>query len=276
MTHMKKKKKAKPGQVRITADTKGQKLAYAKLRALVLETVQHSKSPSWTARQLIKKLKIANSKADVIRVLDALVKQGKMNLLEEGVYASLVRPKASQEVIRPSVAKGKNVYTGRVDLTRSGAAYVIVDDLEDDIYVPARHTAGAMHRDMVEVDMVPARKGRKPEGRILRVVKRALEQVIGTLKLYKKFAVVVPDKTSIQFDIIIPADKLSEAVDGDKVVARITDWTTASPSGEIVHVLGATGSHELEMQSILIHNGFNLAWPEEVIEECLHLPEEIT
>jgi ribonuclease R len=258
------------------ANPKGQKLPYAKLRMLAIETIQQSKSPSWTARQLIKKLKIANGKADMTRVLDSLVKQGKLATAEEGIYTSLMRKKVKAEPERVLLpVTGKNVHQGRVDMTRSGSAYVITDDLEEDIYVPAKYTGGAMHKDIVQVDVIPGRRGRKPEGRVVAIVKRALEQVIGTLKFYKKFAVVVPDRLNIQFDIIVPMDKLAEAVDGDKVVVKITDWTQASPSGEVVHVLGASGSHELEMQSILIHNGFNLAWPEEVLEECLSLPDDI-
>ena len=257
------------------ANTKGHKLPYAKLRALAIETIQHSKSPSWTPRQLIKKMKVANSKPDMVRVMDALVKQGKLIRTEEDVYTSKMLPKIKAEPVKASqvVVTGKNIHQGRVDMTRSGAAYVIIEDMDDDIYVPARYTGGAMHKDIVAVDLIPARRGRKPEGRIVAIVKRALEQAIGTIKLYKNFAVLVPDRANIQFDIIVPTDKLNEAVDGDKVVVKITYWTQSSPSGEVVHVLGAYGSHELEMQTILIHNGFNLAWPEEVLEECLHLPE---
>lgn len=260
------------------ANTKGHKLPYAKLRALAIETIQHSKSPSWTPRQLIKKMKVANSKPDMVRVLDALVKQGKLTLTEEDVYTSKMQPKIKAEPVKttPVAVTGKNIHQGRVDMTRSGAAYVIIEDMEDDIYVPPRYTGGAMHKDIVAVDMIPARRGRKPEGRIVAIVKRAMEQAIGTIKLYKNFAVLVPDRANIQFDIIVHTDKLNEAVDGDKVVVKITDWTQSSPVGEVVHVLGAYGSHELEMQSILIHNGFNLAWPEEVLNECQYLPEEIT
>lgn len=262
-----------------TPSPKGQKLPYAKLRALAIETIQHSKSPSWTPRQLIKKMKVANGKADMVRVMDALVKQGKMAKAEEEIYTSLLRPKVNTEKIheaRPVASKGKNLLQGRVDLTRTGAAYIVIEDEVDDIYVPAKHTGGAMHKDIVQVDVIPGRRGKKPEGRIVSIVKRAMEQAIGTIKMYKNFAVLVPDRLNIRFDIIIPMDKLSEAVDGDKVVVKITDWTQASPTGEVIHVLGASGSHELEMQSILINNGFNLAFPEEVIEECKSLPDEIS
>ena len=255
---------------------KGNKLPYEKLRGLVLDTIVSGKSDGWSARQLIKKLKIANSKTDVVKVLDSLAKQGKVSADEEGVYRSLLAPKVSDRKIPTAKAVGKNVHTGIVDLTRSGSAYVIVDGMDDDIFVSPRNVGGAMNRDRVEVEIVSQRRGRKPEGRIVNVVKRSIEQVMGTLRMFKSFAVVVPDRSNIRFDVIIPTDKVGEAVDGDKVVAKITSWEKESPSGEIVHVLGASGSHELEMQSILIHNGFNLAFPEQVIDECRYLGESIS
>ena len=110
---------------------------------------------------------------------------------------------------------------------------------------------------------------------IRRPPRSTLDRSSAASDVYKR-QVLVPDRMNMPFDIIVPIDKMSEAIDGDKVVVKITDWSQGSPSGEVVHVLGASGSHELEMQSILIHNGFNLAWPDEVLEECLKLPDEIT
>ncbi|MEO5906505.1 MAG: hypothetical protein ABIQ11_07255, partial [Saprospiraceae bacterium] len=255
--------------------TKGQKVPYERLRIMILDIIQRNKSQPWSARQVLKKLKVANSKTDVAKILEGLLKQGKLSSEGEGVYHSLMAPKRSTEKIPETKPVGKNVHQGTVDMTRSGSAYVVVPDMEDDVYVTSKNTGGAMNRDKVEVEIISNRRGRKPEGRIVSIVKRAIEQVMGTLKIYKKFAVVVPDRMNMQFDIIIPADKLGEAVDGDKVVVKITDWSRESPEGEVVHVLGASGSHELEMQSILIHNGFNLAFPEEVLDECKKLPDDI-
>ncbi len=273
---MKKTKKHKSNSIPQVSGSKGQKLPYEKLRILVLETIQLSKNPAWTPRQLIKKLKIANGKSDLIRVLEGLVKQGKLSVDAEGVYASQGKAKPSTPPQRPAKATGKPAYQGIIDMTRSGSAYVVTDDLEEDVYIPSRNLGGAMHKDKVEIELLSHRRGRKPEGLVVAILKRAIEQVIGTLKLYKKFAVVVPDRMNIQFDVIVPMDKLSEAVDGDKVVVKITEWKNNAPSGEVVHVLGASGSHELEMQSILINNGFNLAWPDQVIDESRNLPEGIS
>src|SRR5688500_13844447 len=220
MAHMKKKQRSSnsiPGSFA----PKGNKLPYEKLRGLVLDTIVSGKSDGWSARQLIKKLKIANSKTDVAKVLDSLAKQGKVSVDEEGVYKSLMAPKVSDRKVPLAKAVGKNVHTGIVDLTRSGSAYVIVDGMDDDIFVSPRNVGGAMNRDRVEVEIVSQRRGRKPEGRIVNVVKRNIEQVMGTLRMFKSFAVVVPDRSNIRFDVIIPTDKVGEAVDGDKVVAKI-------------------------------------------------------
>ena len=270
-----KKKKNSTGRAFSSPSTKGKKLAYAQLRALVLDTLEKN-SGTWNPRQLIKKLKIANNKADMMRVLDALVKQKKVLIEKDESFKAVTRRKIVSETSLSTSSISKDALRGRVDMTRSGAAYVLVEGREEDIFVTQRYTGGAMHRDIVEVELLPPRRGKKPEGRIVRIVKRAIEQVIGTLRLYKKFAVVVPDRINMQFDVVVPIEKMNEAVDGDKVVVKITNWGQASPTGEVVHVLGASGSHELEMQSILIHNGFNLAFPENVIDECKNLPDEIT
>ena len=269
------KKKSKTNHPAVPSSVKGRKLPYASLRTLVLEALE--KQPAaMNARQLIKKLKIANNKADVDRVLEALTKQGKLTANGDEAYAAVKRKVKTEIAAIPIKTPGAKVMRGRVDMTRSGSAYVIVEDMDDDVFVTQRQINGAMHRDTVEVELLPARKGKRVEGRIVNVIKRAIEQVIGTVRMYKKFAVVVPDRMTIQFDVVVPINKLNEAADGDKVVVKITDWSKSPPEGEVVHVVGASGSHELEMQSILIHNGFNLAFPEQVIHECKSLPEHIT
>ena len=74
---MKKRNKTRGKSPVAPLNTKGKKLAYAPLRTLVLETLERNPG-AWNARQLIKKLKIANNKTDVERVLEALTKQKKL------------------------------------------------------------------------------------------------------------------------------------------------------------------------------------------------------
>src|SRR6187399_1823539 len=121
---MKKTKKSKSNSIPQVPGMKGKKLSYEKLRTVVVDTIQASKNPNWTPRQLIKKLKIANSKSDLVRVLDGLVKQKKLSVNSEGIYMSLEIKNQSSSSAHPAKASGKQTYQGRVDMTKSGSAYV--------------------------------------------------------------------------------------------------------------------------------------------------------
>jgi exoribonuclease R len=67
-------------------------------------------------------------------------------------------------------------YLGIIDMTRSGSAYLVTDDLEDDVYISSKNLGGAMHKDKVEIELVSQRKGRKPEGIVVAILKRALNR----------------------------------------------------------------------------------------------------
>src|SRR5690349_2592356 len=175
---MKKTKKSDPKSAMSGTTGKGQKLTYDKLRIVVMDTIQKSKTQTWSARQLLKKRRVANGKRDIVRLLDGLVKQGKRSLADDGMYSSLMEPKMSKQAVVPAQAVSHDAVQGTVDMTRSGAAYVIVDGMEEDVYVPPRHLGGAMNRDKVEIEIISNRRGKKPEGRIVKVVKRAIEHVI--------------------------------------------------------------------------------------------------
>ena len=81
---------------------KGQKLPFARLRHLVQETLEAAPNRRWSPRQLIKELKIANSKPDLDRVLEALAKQQKIKSLGDGVYSvtGTAAPVASRTAAR--------------------------------------------------------------------------------------------------------------------------------------------------------------------------------
>src|SRR6187399_3044046 len=141
-----KKKKNSSGRGFASTSTKGKKLAYAQLRALVLDTLEKN-SGTWNPRQLIKKLKIANNKADMMRVLDALVKQKKVTVDQDETFKAVTRRKLVSATPLSTSPESKDALRGRVDMTRSGAAYVLVEGREEDIFVTQRYTGGAMHRD---------------------------------------------------------------------------------------------------------------------------------
>lgn len=153
---------------------------------------------------------------------------------------------------------------GVVDGTRRGGAYIIVPDREEDVYVHAKNINQALHGDTVLIKVVP-RKG-KDEGVVVKIVKRARTQFIGTLQMNDRFGFLVPDNERITVDLYIPKTKLNGAENGQKVIGEITDWPSDSknPFGKILEVLGDAGNNDVVMHSILFEYDLPYEFPPEV------------
>jgi ribonuclease R len=176
-----------------------------------------------------------------------------------------------------SVTSG-SIVTGTVDMKQTGKAYIISKELSEDVFIAASNTYHALHGDLVKVRLFPKRKDRKLEGQIIEVIERAKKFFVGVIEHSGKYAFLVPDNISIPIDIYIPANHLKGAKNGEKAVARITDWPSHSrnPFGEVVEVLGKPGEHEVEMNSILVDYGFPTGFPKAVESEANMISDRIT
>ncbi|WP_086475604.1 ribonuclease R [Arenibacter amylolyticus] len=165
-----------------------------------------------------------------------------------------------------AIASTKTYHTGRVDITGRGNAYIVVEGMEDDVFVPFNKLKKAFHKDEVEVYIFPKRKGKKLEGEITKVVSRFKDNFVGIVDMQKDFAFVRPTDYRMYTDIFIPKDKLSTAQDGDKVIVELKEWpdNADSPFGKIVQVLGKPGEHDTEIHSILAEYGLPHEFPAEV------------
>jgi ribonuclease R len=122
-------------------------------------------------------------------------------------------------------------------------------------------------------------EARKPEGEVLKVIKRASEFFIGTLRKSKKYAILMPDNTNMLVDILVPIDQCADAKDGEKVVVRIIDWQEGqnkAPIGKVTQSLGTAGGTDFEMKKILISQGFELTHSDEALAEAAAIPEQIS
>ena len=170
------------------------------------------------------------------------------------------------------------ILEGRVDMTQSGAAYVITDDDEQDIYIAPKRVRRAMDGDTVKVRLYARRSGKKAEGEIVEVVQRKRTEFVGVLEMAGKFGFLVPDNRKMLVDLYIPEDKINGARHGQKCIARMTDWPerASSPFGEIIQVLGDPRNHEVEIHSILAEFDLPYAFPEAVEREASKISRDIT
>ncbi|SCC62667.1 ribonuclease R [Chitinophaga costaii] len=171
------------------------------------------------------------------------------------------------------------VFQGKLETTRSGMAFVIVEGVERDIMVRPHDLNTAQNGDEVTVKVVRQGKGRA-EGIVTKVITRKKNEFTGTLQVSENFAFLVSDKNATLPDIYIPLTALKGGVNGDKALVRITNWggepgKSRKPSGEVVEVLDARNAGDLAMKEILVDNGFNLHFPDEVMAEVDQLPLEI-
>lgn len=163
-------------------------------------------------------------------------------------------------------ASTKTYHTGTVDITGRGNAYIIIEGMDDDIFVPFNKLKKAFHKDTVEVYIYPRRKGKKLEGEITRVVERKKNSFVGIVDMQKTFAFVRPTDFRMYTDVFVSLDKIGNAKNGEKVIVEITEWPddADSPFGKITEVLGMPGEHNTEIHSILAEYGLPYEFPMEI------------
>ena len=171
-------------------------------------------------------------------------------------------------------------YEGIVDMVASGAAYVRVEELENDIYVNQRNVNYALEGDRVEVVLQrqALRAGDNPEGAITKVLERSNKQYVGVAEVSRAAIFVRPDARKLPMDIFFARKDYPQVKDGDKVVFRISDWHEGmrSPRGIIVDVLGQVGDNDTEMHAILAEYDLPYRFEPEIDEAAQAISAEIT
>ena len=209
---------------------------------------------SFNYKQIASKLGITDSKDrnNLIQRLGQLKAKERIVEEERGKY----RKKASERVL----------VTGKVDLANNGNAYILVDDMDDDVFVPNSQLNTAFHGDTVEIFLKRKRNGRRPEGRVSRVLERKKKAYVGIVEKHKTFVFVRPTDPKMYTDIFVPLERSKKVADGAKVLVALGDWPAdaESPYGTITEILGMPGEHNTEIHSILAEYGLPYEFPYEV------------
>ena len=255
---------------------KGLKLTARQLQGEVLRLFKRNPKKRYNPKQVTRKIDTDNNKDSVVYAIEKLVERKKIVALGDYKYQLARGEKPARKHSRSG--GDRTEYVGYVDMTRAGSAFIICEGLETDVFVHSRKLNGALNGDKVRIDAWYPGGRKKPEGVVKEILTRNTNHFMGTLKRSKKYAFVIPDKEDMPVDIYVDLQNINEARDGEKVVVRITEWnesSSRSPEGVITSVLGQPGSNEIEMKAILINNGFELEFPDEVIEESEDLRSDI-
>jgi len=220
----------------------------------IFTVLEKDPKKSYNYKQIAAKLGLDNTqdRNQLIKRLGQLKEKNRIQEENRGSYMAL--------------ASTKKYQTGTVDLTGRGNAYVVIEGMEDDVFVHANKVNKAFHGDTVEVYIFPRRKGKKLEGEIANILERKKTEFVGIVDIQKTFAFVRPTDFRMYTDFFIPKDSINGANDGDKVIVKLESWDGKddSPTGTITEVLGKPGEHNTEIHAILAEYGLPYEFPTEV------------
>lgn len=173
---------------------------------------------------------------------------------------------------------GSGFVVGKVDMASAGYGFIVSESMTEHIFVSQNNLNHALNGDIVRVNLYAHKKSKGLEGEVIDIIERARDTFVGIVEVSKKFAFLSSDNRQMPFDIFIPVDKLKGAKDGQKAIARITDWpkNVKNPFGEIIEVLGDQGENDTEMHAILAEFGLPFRFPENVNIEAEKISDQIT
>lgn len=231
----------------------------------VFKIFNNNATQSFNYKQIASKIRIedAHGKQQIIEKIEEFKSQGKLEEVTRGKY---------------KVIQKDHYYQGKIDVTARGNAYVICEELEHDIYVPARNLNHALHNDIVKVYVYNRKRSDKQEGDIVQVIERKKRDYVGVLQMNENFGFVIPADAKMYVDFFVPEKKLNGAEDGDKVLVSLVDWpdNSKNPFGTIKTVLGKPGDHNTEIHSILLEYDLPYEFTSEVEDDASKIPIEIT
>ncbi len=170
-----------------------------------------------------------------------------------------------------------------------GYGFVSVEGEAGDFFISEKNTGTALHGDRVRIEPYEPvyrryqkkmrQGGRSREAVVVDVIERATDIVVGTYDAARNhYGFVIPDSTRIDRDIFIPIEDSMGAIDGHKVVVKLTDYgdDRRSPQGRIVEILGHAGDPGIDVLSIMKAYGMETQFPENVKAQSERIPRELT
>ena len=220
----------------------------------------------FSLKQIFKTLKLDTHplKMVAIDVMEEMAWDDYLTKCSEYTYMLNTKTQLQEGIFRRKV-NGKNSF--------------IPSDGSQPIFVAERNSMAAMDGDTVQVVINARQEKHIKEAVVTTIIKRAHDQLVGTLNVSKDMAIVVTQNNLFANDIIVPKRKLKGGKTGDKVVVKVTEWPDSihrNIMAEVVDVLGEKGDNDVEMNSILAQYGLPYRYPKNVEEAADKINATIT
>ena len=201
-------------------------------------------------------------KGELKEVLDSLEAEGKIRVSSKGKYV-----------------KGEAKHTvGIYQAHPRGFGFVVLEDEDEDIFISEEDRNGAFQGDTVEVLVKAAPKGKRREGKIIKIVARGTTKVVGYFERSKKFGFVRPDDQRFLKDIFVPLERSKGAVTGHKVVVELTQYggNNKKPEGKVIEILGHVNDPGTDILSIVKGYDLPTVFPEKVLNQAERVAKDVS
>jgi len=167
-------------------------------------------------------------------------------------------------------------YEGQISITAKGFGFVMVESLEEDIFVEAFNMKQALHKDTVKVKILSIEDNGRLKGRVLTVTERGVTDVVGTYVKGSRGARVIPD--DVRFNVVIKVDKEDNlgAEFDDKVKVTIKDYIDKGVVSAIVtEVLGNKDLPGVDVLSMCLKHDIEVDFNNATLEEAALVPDVV-
>ena len=166
---------------------------------------------------------------------------------------------------------------GIMRANKKGFGFVDIDDSDVDVYISEEHMNGALHDDIVLVEITSKRGIDRLEGRVVKIINREKDTYVGEINFEGDTGIVSLDDNKLKIKVQIPRDKSMNAVDGHKVVVRLGKRIDNSRfMGEVVEIIGHKNDPGIDILSIVKKYNIETDFPDDVKEQLKNIPSEVS
>jgi ribonuclease R len=171
-----------------------------------------------------------------------------------------------------------DLIAGRVSAHRDGFGFLIPDNGGADLYLSSRQMRTVLHGDRVLASVTGVDERGRREGAVTEILERAHERIVGRFVEESGIALVVPDDSRINQDVLIPLANTGGARPGQVVVAEITQQPgeRQPPVGRVVEILGESGAPGMATEIAIRNFGLPFEWPAGVEEQAESFGDRVT
>lgn len=231
----------------------------------VLAFIEHEEYVPMKAKEIADLMCVPKeSYSEFVQILKELTEEYKITVNRKGKYSAISNTKYKKGIIR---------------INEKGFGFVKVEDEEDEVYVSGRNTNTALNDDEVIIEIISEKnENNHGEGKVVKVLKRGRDTIVGTFEPSRNFGFVVPDDKKFGTDIFISKKSFGGAKKNEKVVVKITKYPEKGKKaeGKIIEVIGHMDMAGVDMMSLIKEYDLPNEFPDFVLSEARTMKSNIS